>query len=336
MNRICKPRDRAFTITELLVAIALVVLLIVLLLPAINTANETARMRRCSANQNGLALAITKFDSREGSLPGWRHRVTLNGSGRWVGFAVPILPHLDQIDVYNAFVDGTASTNPDSGFEVATYLCPTIGVTGGYRPGRSDYGSNFGTGYGTDWLHRQEGQQNINPKRPYKDDGALADEWSGQSSTVAGIASADGLAMTLLTSEVNRDFWIRNDVNCFQNNVYQGQMAGCMVFGLTVRAAGTGVIPTVPEDFQVINTTTLARSPVSQHPGGVLASFADGSTRFLTNGLAPHVYAHLVTSRSVFTSASPIRYGTNSNNANSYLRAPPAPASPFKVTERDL
>jgi type II secretory pathway pseudopilin PulG len=329
-------RRSAFTITELLVAIALVVILIILLIPAINTANETARTRRCSANQNGLALALAKFDAREGNLPGWRHRVTLNGSARWVGFTFPILPHLDQLDVYNALVSGRASPGASSGFEIESFLCPSIGTTGGYQPGRSDYGSNFGTGYGTDWLHRQEGQANINPKRPIKDDGALADEWSGQSNSLAWISSADGLAMTLLTSEVGRGEWITGGTNCFSNNVYQGQMSGCMIFGLTVQAAGTGTIPTVPQGLQVINTTALARSPVSRHPRGVVASFADGSTRFLTDSLAPHVYAHLVTSRSVFSSSSPIRYGTNSNNANSYLRAPPAPTTPFKVTDKDL
>lgn len=330
MTTTSQRRYGAFTITELLVAIALVVILIILLIPAINTANESARTRRCSANQNRLALALVRFDSKEGRLPGWRHKVTMNGTVRWVGFAFPILPFLDQLDVYNAYMTGAMSL--PSNVEIDTFICPTIGTTGGYRPGRIDYAANFGTGYGTDWLRRQEGQAS-SAIVPFKDDGALADAWANQSSSLSGIAAADGLSMTLLTTERDRIDWLITSANCFGTNVYQSQMRACNGFGLSVQGSGW----VAPVGYQVINNTANGSvNPVSKHPGGVVASFADGSTRFLSDALPAHIYAHIVTSRSIFSSASPIRYGNNSNTANNYLRAPPAPASPFKVTENDL
>jgi prepilin-type processing-associated H-X9-DG protein len=325
---------RAFTITELLVVMALLVALMVILIPAINSVRESSRTAKCSANQNQLALALTRFDARNGALPGWRHRVTFPAGARWVGFVFPILPFFDQTEVYDTYLSG--STTGQSSHEIETLQCPSIGTTGGYLPGRGDYGANFGTGYGTNWLGQQEGQASPN-FRPFKDDGALADAAAptgAQTQSLDGISTADGISMTLLTSEVNRAVWLTGG-NCFSNTVYQGQNAGCMVFGITVQAAGTGTIPVVTNGLQVINGT-LNMSPKSRHNNGVVASFADGSTRFLTDGLAPHVYAHVVTSRSLFSSASPITYGNNSRNANSYLRAPPAPASPFKVSEADL
>jgi len=328
VNAINKTRSSGgFTIAELMVVLAIVILLMVLLIPAINSVRESSRAAKCSVHQNRLALAITKFDARNGSIPSWRHSLTLPSGGRFVPFVFPVMPFFDQIDVFNAYTTGSAV--PPSAFEIDTLVCPALGTAGGYNPGRGDYGANFGSGHGTNWLANPEGQTSSS-WRPFKDDGALADGASSQTQSMAGIAAADGISMTLLTSEIPRNFWLPGSANCFGGTVYQSQFGGCMVFGHAAPAPS-------PVPPRVINNASLGFSPRSLHVNGVNASFADGSTRFLTNALAPHVYAHILTSRSVFSSSSPVTYGNNSRTANFYLRAPPAPAaSAFVVKEQDL
>jgi prepilin-type N-terminal cleavage/methylation domain-containing protein/prepilin-type processing-associated H-X9-DG protein len=54
---------RAFTLIELLVVIAIIVVLISILLPALRSARETAKMMQCLANQKSLALAYTLYSA---------------------------------------------------------------------------------------------------------------------------------------------------------------------------------------------------------------------------------------------------------------------------------
>ncbi|MGC1273501.1 MAG: DUF1559 domain-containing protein, partial [Planctomycetaceae bacterium] len=72
-------RRRSFTIIELLVVIGVVAILLSLLLPAVQSARESARRTQCRNNLRQLALAAANHEAQFGRLPG-------NGWGyRWVG-----------------------------------------------------------------------------------------------------------------------------------------------------------------------------------------------------------------------------------------------------------
>lgn len=96
-------RRHGFTLVELLVVIAIIGVLVALLLPAIQSARESARRTKCINNLKNLTLGVVNHESAAGRLPasGW--------AGRWTGdpergtswkqpgaWLFSILPHIEE------------------------------------------------------------------------------------------------------------------------------------------------------------------------------------------------------------------------------------------------
>src|SRR5215467_7372177 len=66
---VSRQKRTAFTLVELLVVIAIIGTLVALLLPAVQSARETARGNTCRNNMKQLQLALTNMDSTLKRLP---------------------------------------------------------------------------------------------------------------------------------------------------------------------------------------------------------------------------------------------------------------------------
>jgi prepilin-type N-terminal cleavage/methylation domain-containing protein/prepilin-type processing-associated H-X9-DG protein len=143
------PNQRhGFTLLELLCVIAIIVILLALLLPAIQQVRAQGDLASCKNNLKQIGLALTAYDAEQKHLPPGS---TAGGAG----FLAHILPYIEQENVYKSLWGGANPVpddffaHPDSGkdtkqyrwFEygaaldaattqILTYLCPAAD----YRP----------------------------------------------------------------------------------------------------------------------------------------------------------------------------------------------------------
>ena len=125
------PR-RAFTLIEMLVAIAIVGILIALLVPAVQSAREAARRTECVNHLKQAGLALAAFEGSRGAYPpGYVSGVSAAGddTGPGWGWAVPVLPMLEQTTLLNAVNMSIAVEAPENEtariVNIGVFLCPS-------------------------------------------------------------------------------------------------------------------------------------------------------------------------------------------------------------------
>ena len=104
---------RGFTLVELLVVITIIGILIALLLPAVQAAREAAQIAQCRNNLKQVSLAMLGFEQTNGHFPsgGWGY-LWVGDPDRGTGkeqpgsWAFAILPHLEQLPLYQLGCDG--------------------------------------------------------------------------------------------------------------------------------------------------------------------------------------------------------------------------------------
>jgi len=92
---------RAFTLVELLVVIAIIGVLVALLLPAVQSARESARRTQCNNNLKQIGLSIHNFEGAYGTFPAAMTRVTtdpwMHGPTWWIY----TMPYMEQGNTYS-------------------------------------------------------------------------------------------------------------------------------------------------------------------------------------------------------------------------------------------
>jgi prepilin-type N-terminal cleavage/methylation domain-containing protein/prepilin-type processing-associated H-X9-DG protein len=123
-------RRRGFTLTELLITIAIIAVLASLLLPAIGMVKSAAQSTRCQNNLRQLGLAVFGYANDQDGLV---VAGSLIGGTSWVGQMLPYLEKDSQADA--DYLQGTQSSGIFQG-------CPTLRQTGYYRSWLTAAGSN--------------------------------------------------------------------------------------------------------------------------------------------------------------------------------------------------
>jgi prepilin-type N-terminal cleavage/methylation domain-containing protein/prepilin-type processing-associated H-X9-DG protein len=139
-------RSDAFTLVELLVAIAIIGVLFALLLPSIQAARESARRIACVNNLKQIALATLNYTNAHGKLPNSGivedKKLTIGGkeypvfdqqSGKMFSWAVLILPYMEESALYSQFdMSRTVLDQPNEPQQtfIPTYACASDSARG--------------------------------------------------------------------------------------------------------------------------------------------------------------------------------------------------------------
>jgi prepilin-type N-terminal cleavage/methylation domain-containing protein len=253
---------RGFSLVELLVAIAIIAALVGVLLPAVQSARETARRTRCGLNLRQIGLAAHLHDSVKRRLPG-----SLGEQGE--SCFVPLLPFLEEGPLHARF-DATKPLADEQNKEfresqVAGFICPSMVVpTPTPVSGWSSYALCTGSGYGhfvNSWHPEYHNGVIIQPNR-----GPVA---------LRHVSAADGTTKTFLGGEL--DYGL-------------GPIPGFGTGGLTRWAEGYP-FQSSASTAGVFNATRLITgfreldTFRSDHPGGVQMVFCDASVRFVQDAM---------------------------------------------------
>ena len=98
---VAAPRHPGLTLVELLVVMAIIGLMAVMLLPAIQGAREASRRMVCLNNVRQLGLAAFMHHDARGRLPAGS---LLTADGTAWGLTVPLLPYLEEQILFDAVV----------------------------------------------------------------------------------------------------------------------------------------------------------------------------------------------------------------------------------------
>ncbi|MFM8414810.1 MAG: DUF1559 domain-containing protein [Planctomycetota bacterium] len=194
-----QPR-RAFTLVELLVVIAIIAVLIGLLLPAVQSARESARRTQCGNNLRQLALGmITYASANKDTFPKNRHQEAPAADTwrHWEAFSANyrLLPYLEEVALYDRFGFGGTFASYYSGpmqTKVAAFLCPSAPPAPPVT--RISWG---GPGCNYAWCNGSGVWTQQNNQDPRQHNGIIHTYFNRRASQVT-----DGLTKTLLAAEI--------------------------------------------------------------------------------------------------------------------------------------
>ena len=134
--------QRAFTLVELLVVMAIIGILISLLLPAVQSAREAARRMRCAHNLMQLSIAVQNYESAYEMYPPGvtdsQGPIMNVAQGHHFGWLTRILPYIEQTTTFR-HLDFTVSVYDDKNAPVRNLRVPIFRCSSdAYYPNTAD------------------------------------------------------------------------------------------------------------------------------------------------------------------------------------------------------
>jgi prepilin-type processing-associated H-X9-DG protein/prepilin-type N-terminal cleavage/methylation domain-containing protein len=268
-----RPPRLAFTLIELIVVVAIILVLIGLLLPAVQKVREAASRTRCNNNLKQLALAAHHYHGvHQAFPPGYVSNVTPNGddTGPGWGWAAQLLPQIEQGTLANSIrfdLPIEDALNDNTPTWIAAHYDPAGTLVNSIAEVASaNYAGVFGTG----------------------EPGVDGDGVFFRNSKISFGDITDGTSRTLLIGErtvrLGPTTWVGS------------------VTGATIYAPQTG--PQVEDAAGMVlgQANHPPGSPncelnefASRHPGGANFAFADGHVAFIISTVSQGVFHALAT-----------------------------------------
>lgn len=312
-----QPYRRGFTLVELLVVIAIIGVLVALLLPAVQQAREAARRMQCSNQLKQLGLALHNYHDTYGTFPPRKQGTTgpsessrrTHNYGRASAF-IALLPYFEQGAMYDQIVAGDGS-NPPYGPAAwqswgpwntppAMLLCPS-----GTNKDKQSTGVNYMFSMG-DTISNNRDSINTRGVFSNREGVGFKDIIDGSSNTIAmserlitsfGLGSKNGniqiehgtaTGFSGLASNPGQCVASANGKYYNDSGSVKGRTGYRWTDGQAEKLGFTTVLP--PNSPSCIDGGNVngdgqntIMPPTSNHPGGVMGLFCDGSVTFIPN-----------------------------------------------------
>jgi len=296
-------RRPGFTLIELLVAIAIIAILIMLLLPAVQQVRESAVRLQCTNNLKQIALAAHNYHSANERFPPGLYKTTL---------FVYLLSNLEQENVARDWDMNNAAANTVGGQGAKTAVVMSVL----HCP--SDILPQNPVNAGAGWFSLSSyagngGSRTYEPQDTKQDGMFYVVDPNGPLISVRSSDVTDGLSNTLLFGErvhgdANHLSWV--GMVSPPSPIQLVPMEGMGMWGDPSQPLGPNHVLlsayaplnfASPVDYQTVAEEKKPLKPTwkdyaatntfrmcafgSNHPNGVNFAFADGSVRFLFNSL---------------------------------------------------
>jgi prepilin-type N-terminal cleavage/methylation domain-containing protein/prepilin-type processing-associated H-X9-DG protein len=273
----CRTNRCAFTLVELLVVIAIIGILVALLLPAIQAAREAARRTSCLNNLTQLGLAVHSYEFNFEMLPPGvtdsKGPIRNEPQGQHVSWIVKILPHMEENVLWRKFDQTAGAYAPVNEqirkAEVSILTCPSSPEESVIDEGRIATTTYAGC------YHDVEAPIDVD------NHGLLF-----LNSRVRYDEIFDGSSKTLLISEkLSRPDdlgWVSGTRATLRNT--------SKIEIRQPRFAQPAQPDQNPPEQGVAESLFVGGFYGGYHPGGMNCSFADGSTRFVSESIEPALW----------------------------------------------